>query len=477
MGWNTWCTQNTCGTDWCTSAEVLDVAQNIKSNGMLAAGYDHINLDDCWGVRDPDTNQIKGDPTRFPEGMPAFIEKVHQLGFKFGLYTDIGPKGCHHPFVGSWPQYQQDANTFKEWQVDYVKFDGCDKPSEGSASQLTCNMSQALNNTGRDMWLNFHCWHDQDCARCGNSFRIGPDHHDNWGSTLGIINLMQKRQDFWGPDPDYGWPDPDFFYTGGQGCKGNHSGGTGGGTHSDPGMRCPGQTNTEYITEFSLWALAGGEMIISSDPRNMTDFMKSVILNDEILAVYNDVAGFRSVKEVSASAAAVVAVEAKACSVSLTKQISHTKCAKGTNFGCLDGGKMWASDGCRGVFTCNGVQSVVCDQMGGSNATCPCVPGTVPPGPSPPAAGPPQVWVRPLSAKGGGGFGAAAVALFNPGDAPVDITAHFADVPELGWGASTQLSVRDLWKHAGAGDATGSYTAHDVPPHGTVMVRLSPNAQ
>ena len=26
MGWNTWCTQNQCGTDWCTSAEVLSVA-------------------------------------------------------------------------------------------------------------------------------------------------------------------------------------------------------------------------------------------------------------------------------------------------------------------------------------------------------------------------------------------------------------------------------------------------------------------
>ena len=76
MGWNTWCTQNTCGVDWCTSVEVLDVAQTIKSNGMLDAGYDHINLDDCWGVRNNATGEIMGDPTRFPEGMEAFIGKV-----------------------------------------------------------------------------------------------------------------------------------------------------------------------------------------------------------------------------------------------------------------------------------------------------------------------------------------------------------------------------------------------------------------
>ena len=36
------CTQNKCGVDWCTSAEVLDVAAEIKRNGMKDAGYDHI---------------------------------------------------------------------------------------------------------------------------------------------------------------------------------------------------------------------------------------------------------------------------------------------------------------------------------------------------------------------------------------------------------------------------------------------------
>lgn len=69
LGWNTWfvpglvcrlppitqtthdeqhrCTQNSCGVDWCSSAEVLDVAAYIKNSGMLDIGYDHINLDDC----------------------------------------------------------------------------------------------------------------------------------------------------------------------------------------------------------------------------------------------------------------------------------------------------------------------------------------------------------------------------------------------------------------------------------------------
>ena len=87
-------------------------------------------LDDCWGKRNPTTHRIEGDATRFPEGMPAFISKVHALGFQFGLYTDIGTMGCHHPFVGSWPHYQQDADDFASWEVDYIKFDGCEITDE-----------------------------------------------------------------------------------------------------------------------------------------------------------------------------------------------------------------------------------------------------------------------------------------------------------------------------------------------------------
>ena len=37
--------------------------------------------------------------------------------FKFGLYTDIGPKGCHHPFTGSYGYYAQDAATSQQWEV------------------------------------------------------------------------------------------------------------------------------------------------------------------------------------------------------------------------------------------------------------------------------------------------------------------------------------------------------------------------
>ena len=31
----------------------------MKENGLLDAGYEYLNLDDCWGVRNNETNHIE----------------------------------------------------------------------------------------------------------------------------------------------------------------------------------------------------------------------------------------------------------------------------------------------------------------------------------------------------------------------------------------------------------------------------------
>ena len=128
---------------------------------------------------------------------------------------------------------------------------------------------------------------------------MGPDHHDNWKSTAGVIKLLQTRQPFWGADPSRGWPDPDFVYTGGQGCNSTDPGPAHGNPGPNPpGVRCPGQTDDEYVSEYSVWAIAGGQMILAADPRNMTDLQRRVLLNDEVIAVFKDVSGFGQVRMV-----------------------------------------------------------------------------------------------------------------------------------------------------------------------------------
>ena len=49
------------------------------------------------------------------------------------------------------------------------------------------------------------------------------------------------------------------------------------------------------------------------------------------------------------------------CVVSLSKQLSNSKCTEGKSFGCYDGILgMWTNDGCRGEFKCDGKQ-ITCD--------------------------------------------------------------------------------------------------------------------
>ena len=47
MGWNTWCTEGHCGLDKCHEDEIKEIATAMQSNGMQAAGYEYLNLDDC----------------------------------------------------------------------------------------------------------------------------------------------------------------------------------------------------------------------------------------------------------------------------------------------------------------------------------------------------------------------------------------------------------------------------------------------
>jgi alpha-galactosidase len=73
-----------------------------------------------------------------------------------------------------------------------------------------------------------------------------------------------------------------------------------------------------------------------------------------------------------------------------------------------------------------------------------------------------EVWARLLS------DGATAVALFNRGMKPYEVTARWSDL-----GLKGRLKVRDLWGQMDLGDFDGSFTA-TVPRHGAVMVKVGP---
>jgi alpha-galactosidase len=76
-----------------------------------------------------------------------------------------------------------------------------------------------------------------------------------------------------------------------------------------------------------------------------------------------------------------------------------------------------------------------------------------------------EVWVRELAG------GDRAVLLLNRGAAPADI--HFT-WDELGYPAKLTAAVHDLWKASDLGKTAGSYTAHDIPSHGVVVLTVKP---
>jgi len=120
MGWSTWnlLHQNI------SEKIVFEVAESIKNNGLLAAGYRYINLDDCWqaSVRDNDM-RLQFDIGRFPN-KNRIVDKLNALGFRAGIYSSCGNYTCED-MPGSYGFEDIDAKTFAEWGFEFLKYDYC----------------------------------------------------------------------------------------------------------------------------------------------------------------------------------------------------------------------------------------------------------------------------------------------------------------------------------------------------------------
>ena len=125
MGWNSW---NTFGND--ISDELIrTTARAMKDKGYLDAGYRYIVIDDCWSLMERDAQgRLVPDPAKFPRGMKALSDDVHELGFLFGMYSCAGVRTCAG-YPSSFDHEFIDAKTFAEWGVDYLKYDFCNFPS------------------------------------------------------------------------------------------------------------------------------------------------------------------------------------------------------------------------------------------------------------------------------------------------------------------------------------------------------------
>jgi len=275
MGWNSW-NHFGCDTAQLTQDLFKDIAQAMVSSGMKAAGYEYINLDDCWLASTRDSNgKLQPDPKRFPDGIEALAEYVHSLGLKFGIYEDTGNKTCGG-FPGSQGYYAVDAQTYAEWGVDYVKLDGCYTEVSDMKAIYTQN-SQLFNQTGRPMV--FSCsWpayanvnkipvpYTYVASIC-NLWREWYDVRDSWWSWTEILDYQEATNLSLYAGPG-NWNDPDMLEIG----NGN-------------------QTDTEYRSLFSLWSMLAAPLIAGNDLRNMSQATIEILTAPEVIAVDQDPLG------------------------------------------------------------------------------------------------------------------------------------------------------------------------------------------
>ena len=272
MGWNSW---NKFACDGLNETVVKKMADAFITSGMKDAGYQYVNLDDCWMDGRDSSGKIKVNSSKFPSGIAALADYVHGKGLKLGLYSTPNTKTCAGIYggytggVGSKDHETTDAQTYADWGVDYLKYDKC----QGDLSRFAV-MRDALAKTGRPIFYSInpgdqgpYCTPTScsiDLVHIANMWRIEFDISANWDSVIRLID--KNKPEYVGAGPGH-WNDPDMLEVGN------------------------GLNDTEGRAHFSMWCIMAAPLITGNDLSTMSATTKSILTNKEIIAVDQDPLG------------------------------------------------------------------------------------------------------------------------------------------------------------------------------------------
>ncbi len=276
MGWNSW--NHFAGR--IDDATVRAQADAMASNGMKEAGYVYINIDDTW-EGDRDAQGVIHTNSKFPD-MKALADYVHSKGLKLGIYSSPGPKTCAK-YEGSYGHEEQDAQSYAQWGIDYLKYDLCSfrdmmkqagSPDAAHKMMLDAytKMHNALLKTGRPIVFSL-CQYGDDAvwgwgaSVGGNLWRTTGDISDKYSRMAEIGFGQAGLSKFAGPGH---WNDPDMLEVGNGGMKPD-----------------------EYRTHMALWALLAAPLLAGNDLANMTPETLALLTNREVIAIDQDPAGIQ----------------------------------------------------------------------------------------------------------------------------------------------------------------------------------------
>ena len=279
MGWNSW--NHFAGR--VTDADVRSAADSLVTTGMRDAGYVYVNVDDTWqGKRD--AQGVIHANERFPD-MKALGDYIHSKGLKFGIYSSPGAKTCAG-YEGSLDHEAQDAKTYAEWGVDFLKYDLCSFQDNmhkveaehsgdvNAAKNLMIaaynKMGDALKATKRPIVYSLCQYGVDQPWKWGpgvgaNMWRTTDDIDDTYGRMIAIGFSQAGLSKYAGPGH---WNDPDMLEIG----NGK-------------------MTEDEYKTHMSLWVLLAAPLLAGNDLTKMSPADKGILMNKEAIAIDQDSLG------------------------------------------------------------------------------------------------------------------------------------------------------------------------------------------
>jgi alpha-galactosidase len=325
MGWSNW---SYIGDDP-TTAKIEAQAAAMNSSGLLAAGYQYVNVDDFYYLCDSNGPEVDSnglwevDPSKFPDqgstpGMEALGNYIHGQGEKFGMYVTPGiPENAvlaNSPVAGT--SYTADeiattdgeanyncggmvgldysnpgaqdyidswADELASWGVDYVKLDGVGDSDIADVQAW----STALAQTGRPIWLelsndlpidNASTW-----SSLANGWRTdgdiecycwpgGADSTNPVRTPLTTWDNVSERFDTaaaWQPDVGPGgWNDFDSLEIG---------------NGSNDGLTVP-----ERRSAMTLWSMADSPLILGTNLTNLNPTDLAMLTNQAVISVDQD---------------------------------------------------------------------------------------------------------------------------------------------------------------------------------------------
>lgn len=121
MGWNSWNAFGSGNTEELTKC----MAEKVVELGLKDLGYEYIVLDDGCYMPERVDGLLSNETLKFPNGFKALSQYIHSKGLKFGMYNDIVTNLCAGAAVGTCGHEKEDAKTYLDWGVDFLKVDNC----------------------------------------------------------------------------------------------------------------------------------------------------------------------------------------------------------------------------------------------------------------------------------------------------------------------------------------------------------------